>query len=66
MPIEWISVRDAASLRSVSEVRIKQLIYAGRIKARKLSGVWLVSRKSVEEWEPQKPCGRGEWAGHRN
>ena len=47
-PIDDLTIGQAAKVCSISERRIQDLIYAGKFAARKVSGVWLIERASVE------------------
>lgn len=42
-----VSVADAADALGVSRVRVRQLIDAGRVRARKVGGIWLVDGASL-------------------
>ena len=45
---EWISVSDAAKLTGYNKEHITRLIREGKIKAKKFSIVWQVSRSALE------------------
>jgi excisionase family DNA binding protein len=47
---EWITVNEAAKLSGYNEEHITRLIRAGKIKAKKFSIVWQVSRNSIETY----------------
>jgi len=47
---EWISVRDAAQLSGYNKEHITRLIREGKIKAKKFSIVWQISRSSLEAY----------------
>jgi excisionase family DNA binding protein len=47
---EWISVSDAAKLSGYNKEHITRLIRDGKIKAKKFSIVWQVSRSSLEAY----------------
>lgn len=44
---EWLTVRDAAKISGYNPEYITRLIREGKVKARKISIVWLVDRKSL-------------------
>lgn len=44
-----VSTSEAARLLSVSERRVQKLVEEGRLKAEKVSGVWLIDEDSVRE-----------------
>lgn len=44
-----LTTKEAAERLSVSRSRVLELIKNGQLSARKLSGVWLVDKDSVEE-----------------
>ena len=54
----WLTTEEAAALTDYTPTRIRQLAKAGRIAARKVSGVWLVSKKSLLEYKAQVRPGR--------
>lgn len=47
---EWITVYEASKISGYNEEYITRLIREGKIKAKKFSVVWQVSRSSVEEY----------------
>jgi hypothetical protein len=47
---EWITVNQAAKLSGYNEEHITRLIRAGKIKAKKFSIVWQVSRVSFQAY----------------
>lgn len=47
-PSTHITTADAAQLLSVNVSRIKAMIAAGQLSAERFSGVWLISRASVD------------------
>lgn len=47
--LEYLTTEGAARLLGVSNQRVTQLIRAGLLEASKVAGIWLISRKSVEE-----------------
>ncbi|GAB4540869.1 MAG: hypothetical protein Fur002_08320 [Anaerolineales bacterium] len=44
---DWLTVRDAAKISGYNAEHITRLIREGKVKARKVSIVWLVDRKSL-------------------
>ena len=44
---EWISVTEAASLSGYHPEHLRELIRAGRVKARKIVTVWQIDRASL-------------------
>ena len=53
--IEWLTVREAVKLSGYNPEHITRLIRQGKIEARKVSIVWLVSRDSFMAYiESQK------------
>ena len=44
---DWLTVREAAKLSGYNPEHITRLIREGKIKARKISIVWVVDRKSL-------------------
>lgn len=49
-PIDDLTIGEAAERCGVSDRRVQDLIYAGRLTARKVSGIWLIERASVEAY----------------
>jgi excisionase family DNA binding protein len=49
----WLTVQEAASLTGYDPEHIRRLMRAGRIKARKFSIVWQVSRESLVDYIAQ-------------
>lgn len=47
---EWLTVNEAAKESGYNPEYIRELIRQGKIKARKISIVWLVDRKSFLEY----------------
>jgi excisionase family DNA binding protein len=47
---EWITVHEASKISGYNEEYITRLIREGKIKAKKFSVVWQVSRSSVEDY----------------
>ena len=45
---DWISVKEAAAIRNVSERTFLNLIHKGEVEAKKEGRSWRVSRKSAE------------------
>jgi excisionase family DNA binding protein len=52
MPINdnWLTVQEAAQESGYDPEHIRRLIRDGEIKARKLSIIWLIERKSLSEY----------------
>jgi excisionase family DNA binding protein len=50
MSDEWITVNDAAKLSGYNKEHITRLIRERKIKAKKFSIVWQVSRSSLEAY----------------
>ena len=44
---DWLTVREAAKLSGYNADHLRELIRDGKIKARKFSIVWMVSRESL-------------------
>ena len=47
---EWLTVREAVKLSGYNPESITRLIREGKIKARKVSIVWLVDRETLLEY----------------
>ena len=47
---EWLTVNEAAEQIGYNPEYVRELIRQGKIKARKFSIVWMVSRESVLEY----------------
>ncbi len=47
---EWISVTEAASLSGYHPDHLRELIRAGKVKARKIVTVWQVDRASLQAY----------------
>ncbi len=47
MAAEWITTKEAAELSGYAPDYVRDLAREGKIKARKVATVWLVSRKSL-------------------
>lgn len=47
---EWLTVSEAAKLSGYHPETLRELIREGKIKARKVSIVWLVERKSLSAY----------------
>lgn len=52
-----LSVKDAAEALELSEQRIKQLIYEGRLQAEKVGNQWIILDTSLEA-VAERPTGR--------
>jgi excisionase family DNA binding protein len=55
MPDEWISVKEAAAIRKVSERTFLNLIKRGDVEAKKDGRSWRVSRESAENVSEKLP-----------
>ena len=44
---DWLTVQEAAKLSGYNPETLRELIRQGKIKARKFSIVWMVSRESL-------------------
>jgi len=59
--VEWLTVNDAAKLSGYHPDYVRQLIRAGKVKAKKFSIVWMVDKDSLlryiedQERPPQDP-----------
>ena len=49
-----ISTREAANILCVNTSRVRQLIAAKRIKARKVGGAWVIHAKALERMTARK------------
>lgn len=54
---ELLSVKDAAETLKISEQRIKQLIYEGRLQAEKVGNQWIIFESALE-FVAERPTGR--------
>jgi len=61
---DWLTIREASKQSGYAPVHLQDLARQGRIKARKVSIVWLVSKSSLERYlrEQEK---RGEKRGRK-
>ena len=50
MSDEWITVREASQISGYNKEHLTRLIREGKIKAKKFSIVWQVSRKSIQAY----------------
>lgn len=57
MPTGWISVKKAAEQLNLTEQAVRELCQRGRIKAEKMSDVWLIDEEALKNFKPRK---RGE------
>ena len=64
MADDWITLRDAAKVSGYTIVHLQDLARQGRVKARKISIVWLVSRKSLDAYLEEQ-AQRGEKRGRK-
>ena len=49
-----LSTKDAAALLKVTDSRVRQLLIAGELKAKRISGVWVIQRSEVERYKSQR------------
>jgi len=63
--LEAMSVNDAASALNISPGRVRVLIRAGRLPARKFAGRWVVQRADLSSVRDRRP-GRPHWAAPEN
>lgn len=61
---EWLTLKDAAKLTGYNPEHLRALIRQGRIKARKVVIVWLVSKSSLLRYL-QEQAERGEKRGRK-
>jgi len=61
---EWLTVNEAAKLSGYNADHLRELIRDGKIKARKFSIVWMVSRESLLEYL-KKAQAMGEKRGRK-
>lgn len=47
---DWITVNEAAKISGYNEEHITRLIREGKVKAKKFSIVWQVSRNSIQAY----------------
>jgi hypothetical protein len=64
MAEDWITLRDAAKLSGYHPEHIRKLMREDRIKGRKVVIVWLVSRKSLDDYLKEQ-AQRGERRGRK-
>ncbi len=61
---KWLTVNEAAKLSGYNADHLRELIRDGKIKARKFSIVWMVSRESLLEYL-KKAQAMGEKRGRK-
>ena len=64
MAEDWISTSEAVKLSGYHVEHLRELMRYGRIKARKVVTVWLVSRSSLERYLREQ-AERGEKRGRK-
>lgn len=64
MAEDWITTREAVELSGYDANYIRVLIRGGRIKAKKVFVVWLVSRRSLDAYLKEQ-AERGERRGRK-
>lgn len=52
-----LSVKDAAEVLELSEPRVKQLIYDGRLEAQKVGNQWIINESALDAVK-DRPNGR--------
>ena len=57
MPKGYISVKETAERLAISEQAVRELCQRGRIRAEKMSDVWLIDEEALKDFRPRK---RGE------
>lgn len=46
----YVTTRELSDVAQVSDGYIRQLILAGKLKAEKAGGIWLIAREDAEGW----------------
>ncbi len=46
----YVTTRELSNVAQVSDGYIRQLILAGKLKAEKAGGIWLIAREDAEGW----------------
>ena len=46
----YVTTRELSDAAQVSDGYIRQLILAGKLKAEKAGGIWLIAREDAEGW----------------
>jgi len=54
MPKGYISVKQAAERLGKSEQAVRNLCQRGRIKAERISDVWLIDEEAFQTFKPQR------------
>jgi hypothetical protein len=62
MAEKWLTIKQAAELSGYHPEYVRQLVYAGRVKARKFTFVWQVSHIDLQRYV-QQVGKRGEKRG---
>jgi excisionase family DNA binding protein len=63
MTDDWMTVKDAAKLSGFHIERVRELIREKRIKARRFSILWLVSRRSLLAYLKKQEATHGKKRG---
>jgi excisionase family DNA binding protein len=53
--MRFISTKRAAEILGVNDSRVRQLILAGRLPARKIGRDWIIREKDLEKVTDRKP-----------
>ena len=53
MPENWITIQDACQMTGYNAEYLRRLIRNGKVKARKVSIVWVVDQSSLREYVSQ-------------
>ncbi len=53
MPEDWITIQDACNITGYNAEYIRRLIRHGKLKAKKVSIVWIVDKDSLLEYVSQ-------------
>jgi excisionase family DNA binding protein len=46
----YVTTKELSDVAQVSDGYIRQLILAGKLKAEKAGGIWLIAREDAEGW----------------
>ena len=49
-----LSTKDAAALLEVTDSRVRQLLIEGKLKGKRISGVWVIQRNDIERYQSQR------------
>ena len=64
MANDWLTIKEASNHSGYTPIHLQELARFGRIKARKVVTVWLVSRKSLDAYLKEQ-SERGEKRGRK-